>query len=195
MKTLITSDVLEAARVLREDGVLLQATEGVWGFACNPLSRVALDRVISLKRRDERKGFILISHDLQNFVSHMQGVSHRRDIEMSWPGPHTWILPNNNRFDMQITGGRDTVACRVPGHLQTREVCAAFGGIVISTSANISGLEPVTTEEEAIAKFSGSVDCILKGRVDMPGQASTIHGLDLNILRDSAQGPGKDANG
>ena len=194
MTTIISANVVDAVETLRGGGVLLQATEGVWGFACDPGAPGAVDRIIALKRRDEKKGFILISHDSKAFLAHMEGVQHRKEIEASWPGPHTWILPNFERFDDRITGGRNTVACRVPGHAQARQVCAGFGSIVISTSANISGSAPVLTQADAIAQFSGSVDCILEGQVDRPGQASTIHGLDLDILREPAATSGVQMN-
>ena len=43
---------------------------------------------------------------------------------------------------MLLTGLHDTVAGRVTAHQQTRALCEAFGGGIVSTSANINGLLP-----------------------------------------------------
>ena len=82
-----------------------------------------------------------------------------------------------------MTGGRGTIACRVPGHEQARQLCAAFGGALVSTSANRSGQPPVMNYDSAQAAFAGEVDFVLPGEVGEAGRASVIHGLDGSILR------------
>lgn len=50
----------QAARLLRAGGVITHATEGVWGLACDPWNRCAVERLLSIKRRDVARGLILI---------------------------------------------------------------------------------------------------------------------------------------
>ena len=40
-----------AAGVILSGGVILHATEGVWGLACDPFSEAAVRRISSMKRR------------------------------------------------------------------------------------------------------------------------------------------------
>ena len=182
---MIADDVADAAQFLLDGGIVLHATEGVWGFACDPKQQSALARLLELKARDQRKGMILIADRDEWFQSQLEGLPHAQEILASWPGPHTWVLPNHNIYSDLVTGGRSTVACRVPGHAQARDLCAAFGGPLISTSANVSGQEPVLEFEVGCHEFAEQVDCILRGAVLNPGQPSTIHGLDGEILRGS----------
>ena len=182
---MITDDVAVAAQILRDGGLVLHATEGVWGFACDPEQQTALARLLELKARDQRKGLILIAGSSEWFQAHLVGLAHKQQVLATWPGPHTWVLPNRDKYSDLVTGGRATVACRVPGHTQARDLCAAFGGTLISTSANVSGEAPVLEFEVGCRAFGEHVDCILTGSVNNPGQPSTIHGLEGEILRGS----------
>ena len=187
-------DVAQAAQAIASGGLVLHATEGVWGFACNPQARHAVERIVAIKGRSWDKGFIVIGAQSSYFEAELGAIEadRRRGIEATWPGPHTWILPNV-RFAEWITGARSTVACRVVGHEQARALCRAFGGPLVSTSANVSGTEPAVDEADARARFASEVDFVLSGQVLNPGEPSTIHALDGSILR--GQHAGTEATG
>jgi len=144
----------------------------------------AVEAILALKGRGADKGLIVIGADAGCFERQLGQLddSHRLEALRSWPGPHTWILPDDV-YPPVVRGFRATLACRVPGHVQARALCKAFGGTLISTSANASGQPAVETEPEAQRQFAGKVDYILSGEVDEPGRVSTIHGLAGEILR------------
>jgi len=163
---------------------VLHATEGVWGFACDPFNAEAVQKVIALKGRAADKGLIVIAATAAVFSKQMSDLTAVRceEIMASWPGPHTWIL-HDNEYAPVIRGFRDTLACRVPGHPQARALCQQFGAALVSTSANLAGEPGITTLEQARQSFGGKVDYLLSGAVLNPGRASTIHALDGEILR------------
>ena len=173
-----------ATRVLKQGGIVAHATEGVWGFACDAFDRRAVRRIVDIKRRNSGKGLILIGASKQAFAAELAGLSCdvRTDVLASWPGPHTWILPNT-RFGALVTGGRSTVACRVPGHDQARSLAERFGRPLVSTSANVSGGPALTVQEEVERHFAAEVDYVLSGQVMNPGVPSTIHEIGGRILR------------
>ena len=175
--------VQEAAEKLRAGGVVVHATEGVWGFACDPHNLTALQRILKIKEREANKGFILIAAGAGDFNLQLSAVAHNLEVKASWPGAHTWVLPNQGKYNDFVTGGRDTVACRVPGHQQSRMLCEAFGGVLVSTSANLSGQAALMSYEDALNQFGQMVDQVLPGSVGELGRASTIHGLNGEILR------------
>ncbi len=173
----------EALAAIRRGGVVLHATEGVWGLACDPQQAAAVDKVFELKQRPANKGLVLIADSPERFARQLEGVAHRQEVLESWPGHHTWVLPNHGQYADYVTGGRDTVACRVPGHEQARALCAGVGAPLVSTSANISGEPAIVDEAEAQRLFAGLVDVVLPGKVGSAGRASIIHGADGAILR------------
>lgn len=174
-----------AVAVLRQGGVIAHATEGVWGLACDPFNPAAVARVVELKGRSERRGFILIAADADPFRDELAELTapQRQQVLTSWPGSTTHIVPNqsypiwvsphrNERgFDQQR---RPTVAVRVTGHPQARALADGFGGALLSTSANPSGRQAATTLLRVRQYFAGELDCLLPGQVMVPGAASGI---------------------
>ena len=175
--------IRDATEILKAGGVIVHATEGVWGFACDPNNIAALQRILKIKEREANKGFILIAGTAIEFALHLSAVAHADEVRASWPGAHTWVLPNREKYSDLVTGGRGTVACRVPGHQQSRALCETFGGVLVSTSANLSGQAAITSYEDAVDQFGDVVDQVLPGAVGDLGRASTIHGINGEILR------------
>ena len=101
------SGVQIAAQVICDGGIVVHATEGVWGFACDPFNEDAVLRVLALKQRSVDKGLIVIGAGAEDFARQlMQIASARRAVvTASWPGRHTWVLPNVD-YPKWVTGGR-----------------------------------------------------------------------------------------
>ncbi len=168
-------EILIAAKILRSGGIVAHACEGVWGLACDPFSRYATSRILRIKQRKSDKGLIVIGSKSGDFNAEISALdfNRRSEVEASWPGPETWVAPTN-RFPDWITGGRTTIAFRVPGSPQARQLCRAFGGVLVSTSANRSGFPPAMTENEVARLLAKSIDYILPGHVGKNRRPSRI---------------------
>ncbi|MXY56486.1 MAG: L-threonylcarbamoyladenylate synthase [Gammaproteobacteria bacterium] len=164
-----------AVDVLHGGGVVAHATEGVWGLACNPFDGSAVGRVLEIKGRDAAKGLIVAAGRAGAFTAELEALDDAMAtrIRASWPGAVTWVVPNR-RFPQWITGGRDTVAIRVPGHAQARALADAFGGAIVSTSANRSGDEPARTSQAVAEALGEAVDFILPGETGSNSGPSRI---------------------
>lgn len=166
----------QAARVLRAGGVIAHATEGVWGLACDALDQHAVSRVLALKRRDVARGLIVIAATapmLRVFVDPSADDCWDEALP-SWPGPTTWLLPAHRDAPWWLTGAHDTIALRQTAHAASAALCAAFGGPLVSTSANISGRPPARSAWQIRARFGRGVDFVAGGVPDQPGRPSTI---------------------
>ncbi|MGE0625085.1 MAG: L-threonylcarbamoyladenylate synthase [Pseudomonadales bacterium] len=184
-----------AVRALEAGGLVLHATEGVWGLACDPFNREAVASLLALKGRPVSKGLIVIGADAETFSPELDALDARarHAVLETWPGAVTWILPTQ-RFPAWITGGRDHVAARVPGHPQARALARAFAGPLVSTSANPSGRPPARRALQARRQFRGADapterrfpgprDYVLPGEVLSPGAPSQIRTLTGQVLR------------
>ena len=90
-------------------GVVAYPTEAVWGLGCDPWSEPAVAKILRLKRRSVGKGVILIAHSMEQFAPFLSGLdqsAHDR-LKASWPGPATWLVPNNGVAPDWISGGRN----------------------------------------------------------------------------------------
>src|SRR5690606_8803033 len=88
----------------------------------------------------------------------------RRDAVLaSWPGPHTWILPATARVPRWITGAHAGVAMRVSAHPVVVALCEAFGGVLVSTSANPAGAPPPRTRPSIDPALLAAIDGCVSG--------------------------------
>jgi L-threonylcarbamoyladenylate synthase len=130
----------EAAAVLHAGGVVAYPTEAVWGVGCDPFDETAVLRLLAIKQRPVDKGLIVVAAALSQLdgLADWDGLPPlRRDaVFATWPGPHTWVVPATARVPDWITGRYDSVAVRVSAHPVVIALCDAFGGVLVSTSAN-----------------------------------------------------------
>ena len=173
-----------AARVLRAGGLVLHPAEGVWGLACDPSNAGAVARLLRVKRRELGKGLVLVGSGVTDFAPELEPLpdAQRKQVTRTWPGAVTWVLPSE-RFPVWITGDHATVAVRVPGHPLTRALARAFGGPVVSTSANRSGMPAPRNVWLARRNMGALVDHVLGGETLGRGSASEIRTLQGARLR------------
>ena len=136
---MIVADTLDAAvAALRDGGVIAYPTEGVWGLGCDPDNDAAVAQLLRLKQRDPAKGLILIAASIEQFAPWLEGLPPELHAPLvaSWPGPNTWLVPDNGRTHALVRGAHECVALRVSDHQGVIALCQAFGGPIVSTSAN-----------------------------------------------------------
>lgn len=142
-------------------------TEAVFGLGCDPLDAAAVLRLLALKHRRMAEGLILIAcslHQLKPFVEAPDEAT-RRQLEATWPGPVTWLLPARDEVPAWLTGRHPTLAVRVTAHPGAAALCARYGGPLVSTSANVSGTPPARSALAVRRKLGAGVDYVLPGRV------------------------------
>ncbi|HEY0719815.1 MAG TPA: Sua5/YciO/YrdC/YwlC family protein, partial [Gammaproteobacteria bacterium] len=137
----------EAVRVLHDGGLIAYPTEAVYGLGCDPLNADAVLRLLELKQRPWQKGLILIAAEqtqLEPYLLPLDSAMLAR-VAPTWPGPYTWLLPARDETPWWLRGEHDTLAVRVTAHPVAAALCRAFGGPIISTSANLAGKAPATS--------------------------------------------------
>lgn len=160
-------DLSDAADALRRGGVIAYPTEAVWGLGCDPFDLAAVLRLLAIKQRPVDKGLILIAGalvQLDGLLDWDALPAARRDaVITSWPGPHTWIVPATDRVPRWITGDHHGVAVRVSAHPVVIALCKAFGGPLVSTSANLTGQAPAFGRDALAPALLAQVDGVVAG--------------------------------
>lgn len=168
-----------AAKQMKLGGVIAYPTEAVWGLGCNPFDEQAVLRLLALKSRPVEKGLILIAADIRMFdpfIYHLDDLQRQR-LKNSWPGPHTWLVPNNGLIPEWISGRFSSVALRVTDHPVAAGLSRAFGGPLVSTSCNPQGLPPATTIHQVYRYFGYQLDAVTTGQVGKRTAPSEIRDL------------------
>lgn len=169
----------QASTLIRQGRVLAYPTEGVWGLGCDPDNTEALEHLLALKQRAPEKGLILIAASIEQFDPWLRGLdtASLEQLRASWPAALTWLVPDNGRTHPLVKGEHDRVALRVTPHPLVIALCKAFGGPIVSTSANRAGEPAATTAEEVRTAFQGESLALLDGKTGGRIQPSDIRDL------------------
>lgn len=178
-----------AAEALKEGSVIAYPTEGVWGLGCDPRNRSAVEKVLMLKSRPVSKGLIIVASDIAHFSDYIAALSQQEieQIRASVGQATTWLIDHKGSAPSWISGEQNTLAIRLSNHPVIVGLCEAFGGAIVSTSANPAGREPALTWAEVEGYFSNLIEVIVRGdRGDQNG-ASEIRELKTGrVIRSRA---------
>ncbi|UXI67821.1 L-threonylcarbamoyladenylate synthase [Tahibacter amnicola] len=163
------TDIDAAVAALRRGGVVAYPTEAVYGLGCDPANAAALDRIFALKERPAAQGVLLIAADYAQLAPYLdlrQVPGECLATAMaSWPGPNTWIFPRSDKVPEWIARDHPGIAVRVTDHPLAAALCRAFGGPLVSTSANRHGEPPARNAAEVRMTFGERLDVLLDGPV------------------------------
>jgi L-threonylcarbamoyladenylate synthase len=187
----VTTDVDAAVAVLRAGGLVGLPTETVYGLAAVATNDDAVRRVFAVKGRPADHPLIVHLPDASHVVRWASVVPDGLDAlaEAFWPGPLTVVVHAASSVPATVTGGRPTVALRVPAHPVTAELLHRLGEAVAAPSANRFGRVSPTTADHVVADLDGDVDLVLDGGPCAVGVESTIVDLSGNrpeVLRTGA---------
>lgn len=183
-----TFRIQRAAQILSDGGLIAYPTEAVWGLGCDLWSDVAVERLLTLKQRSPAKGLILVAGAMSQFEWLLAdlSVAQRSRLSLSWPGPTTWLVPHRQLVPPWISGQHATVALRVSDHRVVVELCLAFGGPIVSTSANITGHQPAMEPYQLRQYFGAELDYLVPGRLGGHPRPSMIKDLVSDtVVRDA----------
>jgi len=178
-------NILHAAQIMQQGGVVAYPTEAVWGVGCDPANEEAVQRLLELKLRPVDKGLILLAADETMIAPYLAALTktQRQTLSASWPGPNTWIIPEMSELVPAWVRGRFSgVAIRVTAHPCAAALSRAFGGPIVSTSANPTGRAPALNPLQVERYFQTRVDHICVGSVGGNPQPSTIRDLQTGAL-------------
>ncbi|MEO5565841.1 MAG: Sua5/YciO/YrdC/YwlC family protein [Luteimonas sp.] len=170
--------ITDAVAALGRGGIIACPTESVWGLSCDPFAEASVSRLLQLKQRALEKGLILVAAALAQFDGLADWGAlpeHRVDaVQASWPGPNTWIVPATTAVPAWITGAHPSVALRVSAHPVVVALCRAFGGPLVSTSANRAGVPAARTFAALDPDLLGDLDGYLAGETGQRDRPSDI---------------------
>lgn len=170
------NQIQEAVGYLRAGGVVVSPTDTLYGLGADAFSPAALRRVLAIKGRPADLALPVLVTSLdqaQQVVREFSEVG-RLLAERFWPGPLTLVLPRSLGLPGLLTGGRDTVAVRMPDHWVPLALMEELGRPITGTSANLSGGGDLLTLDEVAATLGREVDYIIRCGPAPLGVASTI---------------------
>lgn len=181
-----TTDPRVAAAAIAGGHLAAVPTETVYGLGALASDARAVARIYAVKGRPADHPLIVHVAGAVAFGSwgvRIPTYAHALAAAF-WPGPMTLVVPRSARAKDFITGGQDSVAIRVPSHLDARAVLLELREItkdpavgVAAPSANRFGRVSPTTAAHVVDEIGGLLqgdDVVLDGGDCAVGVESTI---------------------
>ncbi len=158
------------------EGIVAVPTETFYGLCTRFDSVPALEKLYAMKGRPKDMAIPLIigDEDMLGLVTSAVTAAAKVLVRQFWPGPLTMLLDAREDLPELITAGTGKVAVRVPGASFALALVRSLGVPLTATSANISGLPPAGSAEEAVDYFDDSLDVVIDGGKTPGGAPSTI---------------------
>jgi len=171
----------EAARILRDGGLVAFPTETVYGLGADATSDRAVAAIFEAKGRPRFNPLIVHFADTGEAAAEVVFDHRARAVAARfWPGPLSLVLPRAAacRVSLLCSAGLPSLAVRVPDHPVGQALLEAAGCPLAAPSANPSGALSPTTAAHVASAFGDQVPLILDGGPCPVGLESTV--LDLS---------------
>jgi len=179
-----------AVKTLATGGLVAIPTETVYGLGAAINNEVAIAKIFVVKGRPQNHPLIVhLAHiDQLHQVAHDIHPDAIKLAHACWPGPLTLLLHRNENVSTSITGGRDTVAVRIPDNAFTRQLILDLGSPIAAPSANRFGKVSPTTAQHVCDDLQNDVDLIVDDGASSIGVESTI--IDFSVSPPQLLRPG-----
>jgi L-threonylcarbamoyladenylate synthase len=166
-------DAAAFERCMAVGGFAVFPADTVYGLACDPDAKAAVQRVHLLKRRSPDKPSAVMFFDAElalDTLGELEGPV-RDAARKLLPGAVTLLVPNPaRRFPLACGDDPDTLGLRVP-KLGTE--LASVRWPVLQTSANFAGQPDPRRLQDVPAGLRDSAELVLDGG-ELPGTPSTV---------------------
>lgn len=183
------AELRTAIDIIVRGGIIGVPTETVYGLAADAGNEDALRKIFAAKGRPESHPLILHVADVDSARRVANPWPHAAEVlaRAFWPGPLTLLVNRSSEISKVVTGGRDTVAVRVPSHAVFARLLAGLAerGCVglAAPSANKFGSVSPTSARHVLADLDGLIDAVLDGGECSVGVESTIVDCTLAVPR------------
>ena len=177
------TDASALEQCLADGGIAVFPADTVYGLACDPGDRFAVERLYLLKRRSLDKPSAVMFFDLEAAFAALPeiGPTTRDGLERLLPGAVSVLVGNpSGRFPLACGRDLSTIGVRVPD-------VPRFAGVrrpVLQSSANLAGGPDPRRLSDVPALLRSAVDLVIDGG-ELPGTPSTV--VDLRRYEEDGE--------
>ena len=155
----------QAVQLVREGAVIVYPTDSGYALGCHIGDKDALDRIIAIRRLDDRHNFTLVCRDLSEISTYAKvDNTQYRLLKAVTPGAYTFIMQATREVPRRIQSRRKTIGMRVPDNAIVRALLEGLGEPLMSTTLILPGQSnPECDPYEIRQSLEHAVDLIIDG--------------------------------
>lgn len=176
----------EIKKEIRNDALIIYPTDTVYGLAGSIDSIKAINNIYKAKERNFNSPLIALISEFKYIekIAKIKTENYekiKKLTEKFWPGALTIILEKKEIIpDIMVSNG-NTIGIRIPNLDLSIKIIEACGGILPTTSANISGEPSPKSFSELTNTIKDRVDILVDAGPCKLGEVSTIIDMTTNI--------------
>ncbi|KKL28749.1 hypothetical protein LCGC14_2372040, partial [marine sediment metagenome] len=119
----------EAARIIKDGGLVALPTETVYGLGTNALNEEAIRKIFEIKGRPPSKPLSILIGRKEDLKQYVQEISETAQtlIEKFWPGPLTLIFKTSSLMPDTMKSENNSIGIRLPDCRIALEIVKASG--------------------------------------------------------------------
>lgn len=181
------TDTQEVIESLKNGKVGIFPTDTAFGMGCRIDEVSAVERVYKLRKRPSEKALLALVSSIDMAKEYVE-IDEKvlKFANKYWPGGLTVVLKcYKDKVPSIVRAGGETLAVRVPDHLQIRDIIEKVGVPIVAPSANKSGKPTPFTIEEVDENLQREVDFVLPGVCTMKGVSTIVDATStpIKVLR------------
>lgn len=124
----------------KQGKVVAFPTDTIYGLGCLATDKEAIKKIYKIKKRSRQKPLLILASSFRMvrkycFLSRAQ----EKFLKNKCSGSVSVILRSRNLLPKELTGGKDSIAVRLPKNIFLIKIIRRIGAPIVSTSLNISG--------------------------------------------------------
>lgn len=147
--------------LLQRGGVGVLPTDTLYGLVCVAGQEAAVEHLYRAKNRNNKPGTV-IAANVDQLVKLGLKKRYLIAVQQYWPGSVSVVIPSGDPKTNYLRQGADGLAVRIVKDRNLVNLLLQTGPL-LTTSANMPGLPPSKTIDEAMIVFGDSVDFYVDG--------------------------------
>jgi tRNA threonylcarbamoyl adenosine modification protein (Sua5/YciO/YrdC/YwlC family) len=171
--------ISRVADSLKNGGIIAYPTDTTYGIGCSILCKKSIERIYQMKMRERSKPFSFICSSISEVSQYARvGNAAFKLLKRHFPGPYTFVLEATREVPDLLLTRQKTVGIRIPDNRICIDLVTALGKPIITTSANLSGEDPVGDPMIIAEIFGDRLDFVIDGGILTTDVSSVVSLID-----------------
>lgn len=158
--------IAKVVEILKDGGIIAYPTDTTYGIGCSIFSKKGIERIYLLKQREKKKPFSFICSELSEVARYAKVSNYAYKIlKRHLPGPYTFVLDATSIVPDLLVTKQKTVGVRIPDNRICLSLVKELGHPIITTSANLSGEEPIGDPYLVDINMGKQLDVVVDGGI------------------------------
>lgn len=158
--------IAKSVEIIRDGGVIAYPTDSGYALGCHIGDKAALERIIDIRKIDEKHNFTLVCRDLSEISLYASfDTPVFRLLKAHTPGPYTFILKATREVPRRLLHPkRKTIGIRIPANRIVQALLEELNEPIMSTTLILPGeTDPLNDAEEIRDALKNRVYLVIDG--------------------------------